>query len=142
MIKYKLFCKNCSQYFDSWFATSKEYEKLKKLKLINCLKCDSIKIEKSLMAPSIINNKNENNNLNSKKHLEIKNKLKEYKNFIKNNFEYVGDNFAYEARSIHYNNKEKKDKGIYGKASAEDVKELYEEGIETEIVPWISDNEN
>ena len=111
MIKYKLFCKNCSQYFDSWFATSKEYEKLKKLKLINCLKCDSIKIEKSIMAPSIINNKNKNNNSNSKKYLEIKNKLKEYKKFIKNNFDYVGDNFTNEARSIHYNNKKRK-KGI------------------------------
>ena len=141
MIKYKLFCKNCSQYFDSWFATSKEYEKLKKLKLINCLKCDSIKIEKSLMAPSIINNKNENNNLNSKKHLEIKNKLKEYKKFIKNNFDYVGDNFTNEARSIHYNNKKRK-KGIYGKASVDEVKELSEEGIETETIPWVNDNEN
>mgnify|MGYP001204238963 CR=1 FL=1 len=141
MIKYKLFCKNCSQYFDSWFATSKEYEKLKKLKLINCLKCDSIKIEKSIMAPSIINNKNKNNNSNSKKYLEIKNKLKEYKKFIKNNFDYVGDNFTNEARSIHYNNKKRK-KGIYGKASADEVKELSEEGIETETIPWVNDNEN
>jgi len=141
MIKYKLFCKNCSQYFDSWFATSKEYEKLKKMKLINCLKCNSIKIEKSLMAPSIINNKNENNNSNSKKYLEIKNKLKEYKKFIKNNFDYVGDNFTNEARSIHYNNKKRK-KGIYGKASANEVKELSEEGIETETIPWVNDNEN
>ena len=141
MIKYKLFCKNCSQYFDSWFATSKEYEKLKKLKLINCLKCDSIKIEKSIMAPSIINNKNKNNNSNSKKYLEIKNKLKEYKKFIKNNFDYVGDNFTNETRSIHYNNKKRK-KGIYGKASADEVKELSEEGIETETIPWVNDNEN
>ena len=60
------------------------------------------------MAPSIINNKIEKNKLNTKKHIEIKNKLKEYKKFIKNNFDYVGDNFAYEARSVHYNNKKKK----------------------------------
>ena len=93
------------------------------------------------MAPSIINNKKESNNFNSKKHLEIKKKLKEYKNFIKKNFEYVGDNFAYEARSIHYDNK-KKDKGIYGNASTKDVKELSDEGIETETIPWVNDNEN
>ena len=93
------------------------------------------------MSPSIINNKKENNNLNSKKYLTIKNKLKEYKNFIKNNFEYVGENFAYEARSIHYKNK-KNEKGIYGKASIDEVKELLEEGIETEVVPWINDKEN
>ena len=141
MIKYKLLCNNCSQNFDSWFATSNEFEKLNKLKLINCPNCNSHKIEKSLMAPSVINNKQNNKNSNSKKYLEIKNKLKEYKNFVKKNFEYVGDNFTYEARSIHYNNK-KKNKGIYGNASIKDIKELSEEGIETETIPWINDNEN
>ena len=141
MIKYRLLCNSCSNNFDSWFATSKEYEKLKKLKLFNCPICNSTNIEKSLMAPSVINKKNNKNNLNSKKYIEIKNKLKEYKKFIKNNFEYVGDNFAYEARSIHYKSK-KKEKGIYGKASIDEVKELSEEGIETEVVPWINDKEN
>ena len=91
------------------------------------------------MAPSIIN-KQKKNNKDTKKFLEIKNKLKEYKKFIKNNFDYVGDNFAYEARSIHYNNK-KKQKGIYGKSSIKEVKELTEEGIEVETVPWINDKE-
>tara|TARA_B100001250_G_scaffold374771_1_gene361822 strand:+ start:62 stop:487 length:426 start_codon:yes stop_codon:yes gene_type:complete len=141
MIKYKLLCNDCSQNFDSWFASSKEFEKVNKLKFINCPNCNSYKVEKSLMAPSVINNEKKNKNINSKKYMEIKNKLKEYKNFIKNNFEYVGDNFTYEARSIHYNNK-KKDKGIYGNASTEEIKELSEEGIETEVIPWIDDNKN
>ena len=124
MIKYRLLCKDCSQDFDSWFTSSKEFEKLKKSKFINCPNCNSFKIEKSLMAPSIINNKEKSINLNQRKHLKIKNKLKEYKNFIKNNFEYVGDNFTYEARSIHYNNK-KINKGIYGNASVKDILPLY-----------------
>ena len=141
MIKYSLVCSDCSENFDSWFSSSKEFDKLKKSKFINCPNCNSYNVKKSLMAPSVINKKKDNNNLNSKKHLEIKNKLRDYKNFIKNNFEYVGDNFTYEARSIHYNNK-KKNKGIYGNASAEDIKELSEEGIETEMIPWLSDKEN
>ena len=33
MIKYKLFCKNCNLKFDSWFASSNEYERLKKDKI-------------------------------------------------------------------------------------------------------------
>ena len=132
--------KNCSDSFESWFASSKEFERLKKSKLLQCLNCNSNKIDKSLMAPSIIN-KQKKNNRDTKKFLEIKNKLKEYKKFIKNNFDYVGDNFAYEARSIHYNNK-KKQKGIYGKASIKEAKELSEEGIEVETVPWINDKEN
>ena len=35
-----------------------------------------------------------------------------------------------------------KQKGIYGRASLQDVKELKEEGIETEMLPWIEDKEN
>ena len=141
MIKYSLICSDCSENFDSWFSSSKEFDKLKKSKFINCPYCNSYKIKKSLMAPSIINKKKYINNLNTKKYSEIKNKLRDYKNFVKNNFEYVGDNFTYEARSIHYNNK-KKDKGIYGTASEKDIKELSEEGIETEMIPWLNDNEN
>ena len=136
MIKYKLTCKDCSCQFDSWFASSKEFEKLKISKYLNCSSCNSLNIDKSLMAPSVLNNKT-----SDKKFIEVKNKLKEYKKFIKNNFDYVGENFAYEARSVHYNNKKRK-KGIYGNASTKEIKELKEEGIETEIIPWVDDREN
>ena len=142
MIKYKLICKNCDYSFDSWFASSKEYEKLKRLKHLNCYSCNSLNVEKTLMSPNILNAKKNNIKiLKDDKYIKIKNKLKEYQKFIKNNFEYVGENFAYEARSIHYNNK-KKSKGIYGKVTVEEVKELKEEGIDTEIIPWINDNDH
>ena len=72
---------------------------------------------------------------------EIKNKMKEYQRFIKNNFDYVGNNFAYEARSIHYNEKKNK-KGIYGTATKTEFKELKEEGVEAEIIPWVEDKSN
>ena len=136
-----LLSKNCIKDFDSWFSASKEFEKLKKNKLLSCPNCNSAKIEKSLMSPSIINNNSKNNNLNSKKFLEVKKKLKKYKKFIKNNFDYVGENFAYEARSIHYGNK-KKHKGIYGTATNDEIKELIEEGVEAELIPWIEDKNN
>jgi len=42
---------------------------------------------------------------------------------------------------IHYNNK-KKEKGIYGIVSKEDLKELSEEGIETQVVPWVKESNN
>ena len=142
MIKYKLICKSCNKSYDSWFSSSKEYEKLKKLKHINCYSCGSLNVEKTLMSPNVLNAKKKENIINkSEKHLKIRNKIKEYQKFIKKNFEYVGENFAYEARSIHYNNK-KKNKGIYGNASDEEVKDLKEEGIETEIIPWIRESDN
>ena len=94
------------------------------------------------MAPKLISKKSKiKNSQNLRKLNEITKKLKDYQKFIKNNFEYVGENFAYEARSIHYKTK-KKEKGIYGTASKKELKELREEGIEAEMIPWIEDNKN
>ncbi|AFS47891.1 hypothetical protein HIMB5_00011470 [alpha proteobacterium HIMB5] len=141
MIKYQINCKKCKIDFDSWFASSNEYERLKNKKLLTCIKCGSLKVEKSLMAPNLFSKNNKINNQENKKILEIKNKLKEYKKFVEKNLDYVGDNFAYEARSIHYEGKKRK-KGIYGKASNQDIKDLSEEGIETQALPWFEDKEN
>ena len=142
MIKYKLICNDCNNAFDSWFSSSKEYEKLKRLKYLNCHKCNSLKIEKTLMAPSVVNSKDKIVSVSkNNKFSKIKNKIKKYQKFIKKNFDYVGDNFAHEARSIHYN-KDSNKKGIYGKANSEEISELRDEGIETEVVPWFEDNEN
>ncbi|MDC0859408.1 DUF1178 family protein [Candidatus Pelagibacter sp.] len=137
MIKYSLNCKNCDLTFESWFASSKEYEKLKKKKFLICHNCNSFEVEKSLMAPSLINKNYED----QKKYDKIKKTISEYQKFIKNNFEYVGNNFAYEARSIHYDDK-KKQKGIYGTASKQELKELKEEGIDAQMIPWVEDKSN
>ena len=143
MIKYKLTCKDCDLKFDSWFSSSKEFDKLKKINLINCTRCNSLKVKKTPMSPMVLNSsiRKVDEDLNQKKIRKFKNKIRKYQKFIKNNFEYVGENFAYEARSIHYNTK-KKSKGIYGKATNDEVKSLNEEGIETQTIPWIKDKDN
>jgi hypothetical protein len=142
VIKYRLICKDCEIIFDSWFASSNEYEKLKKNNFLNCHNCSSRKIEKTLMAPKLIGTKdNSKNNFESKKYDIIKKTINKYQKFIKKNFEYVGENFAYEARSIHYENK-KKTKGIYGNASQKDLKELSEEGIDIQTIPWVENKDN
>ena len=53
MIKYKLFCKRCEFSFDSWFASSREYEKLKKKNFLNCHNCGSRTVEKNLNGSEI-----------------------------------------------------------------------------------------
>ena len=53
MIKYRLTCKDCKITFDSWFSSSKEYERLKVKEFLNCHVCNSSNIEKTLMSPSI-----------------------------------------------------------------------------------------
>ncbi|MDB9711004.1 DUF1178 family protein [Candidatus Pelagibacter ubique] len=143
MIKYKLICKDCETTFDSWFSSSKEYEKLKKKKFLNCHFCNSLNVGKGLMSPNVSTSKNILTDIDSssEKYKEIKKTIYKYQEFIKKNFEYVGENFAYEARSLHYKDK-KKAKGIYGTATKKDLNELKEEGIKAEILPWIKNTTN
>ena len=73
MIKYKLFCKNCESKFDSWFASSNEYERLKKKKLLTCHNCNSVRVEKTIMAPQLINSKSKTNeNVNLEEYKKVK----------------------------------------------------------------------
>ena len=142
MIKYRLFCKDCKTIFDSWFSSSAEYERLKKQDYISCHTCHSLSVEKTLMSPSVFTQKKTSKIDNQiQRYKETKKVMLKYQEFIKKNFEYVGENFVYEARSIHYKNK-KVSKGIYGTATKEDIEELKEEGIESEVIPWIKDNIN
>ena len=140
MIKYRLICKDCETTFDSWFSSSKEYDRLKKKNFINCHTCNSLRVEKTLMSPSVFMPKNDSKIDNQiQKYKKTKKIILKYQEFIKKNFDYVGENFAYEARLIHYKDK-RFSKGIYGSATKEDIEELKEEGIETEIVPWIKND--
>ena len=56
MIKYTLKCHKEHE-FESWFYDSKEFDKLNKKKLLECIYCKSLKIEKSIMSPSIVASK-------------------------------------------------------------------------------------
>jgi|TARA_B100000795_G_scaffold172834_1_gene130317 hypothetical protein len=142
VIVFKLICKDCEISFNSWFSSSIEYEKLKKQKFISCHSCNSLNIEKTLMSPSVFRSKNtpKIDHLDLK-YKEIKKIILDNQNYVKKNLNYVGENFAYEARSIHYKNK-KVSKGIYGTATKEDLKDLKEEGISTEQIPWVKNTTN
>ena len=142
MILFKLICKDCEIYFDSWFSSSREYEKLKKKKFLSCHLCNSLNVKKTLMAPSVFSSKN-NIKIGNKnaKYVKMKKIISDHQKFIQKNFDYVGENFAYEARSLHYKDK-MASKGIYGTATREDLKDLKEEGIETEWIPWVKNTTN
>ena len=142
MIKYRLKCLKCSELFDSWFSSSMEFERLKKKKFLICDLCGSKNIDKTIMSPNILNSVDKiNKNKKYKKQIEIKNKILEFQRFIEKNFENVGDSFSYKARSLHYGYKDNQ-KGIYGTASLKDIKDLNEEGIETQVFPWIEQKDN
>ena len=139
MIKYILKCKNKHE-FESWFSNSKEYEKLKKKKLIECIFCNSLDVNKSIMSPNVVGKNNKNNIRDSAEFIKIKKDLQKIKIFVEKNFEYVGDKFPREVREIYYDNKKKKN--IYGTATLKEKLELKEEGIDLVAIPWIDNKEN
>ena len=138
MIKYNLIC-NCGKTFESWFASSIEFDSLCKKKLIKCIYCESLFVKKTVMAPSLTR---KSNKVLRRNRLEknIKKQLINFRKYIEKNFKNVGKKFTQEARSIHYD--KKTSQGIYGKATPEETHELLEEGIEVATIPWIDKSEN
>ena len=138
MIKYNLICK-CNKTFESWFSSSKNYERLVKKKLINCIYCGSTLVKKTLMAPNLSSKTNQKTK-DFKYEKKIKKQLVNLRRYIENSCKDVGDNFPQEARNIYYDNKSLK--GIYGKATPEETAELLDEGIEVATIPWVNKSEN
>lgn len=138
MIKYILKCKKNHE-FESWFSNSKEYEKLKKRKLIECIYCKSFEVEKTIMSPRIANlKKTSKNEIIEKEFKKIKKDLMNIKKFVKQNFEFVGDRFSKEVKNMYYD--KKSNKNIYGTATKKEKEELQSEGIELTTIPWIKDD--
>jgi len=140
MIKYNLKCKHKHE-FESWFLDSKEFEKLKSKKMIECIFCKTKSIEKSIMAPSVLSQEQKQKNQKSIKYIKkIQKDLLKMRNFVEKNFEYVGNNFPREVRNVYYD--KRKNKNIYGKATPKETQELEEEGIELTTIPWVDDKKN
>tara|TARA_Y100000591_G_C21824855_1_gene696011 strand:- start:398 stop:823 length:426 start_codon:yes stop_codon:yes gene_type:complete len=138
MIKYNLKCENKHE-FESWFSDSKEFENLKKKKLLECIFCASKKINKSIMSPMVSVTKKLPKNFTLEKNKEFEAQKKELlniRNFIEKNFEYVGKNFSKKVREIYYD--KKNDRTIYGTTTEKERKELSDEGIDLLTIPWIN----
>ena len=137
MIKYNLKCNNDHE-FESWFSNSKEFEKLNKKKLLECIFCSSKKIDKSIMAPTILNSKEKDNQIDiiDRDFKDEKNKLLNLRKYIEKNFDYVGKDFSKKVREVYYDKKNKK--SIYGTTTPEEREELAEEGIDLLSIPWVN----
>ena len=137
MIKYNLKCHKDHE-FESWFSDSKEFDNLKKKKLLECIFCLSKKIDKSIMSPMLSGTKENNNQIKilNENFQNNKNKLLKLRKFVENNFEYVGENFSKKVREVYYDKSHKK--AINGTTTQDERKELEEEGIDLFSIPWVS----
>ena len=157
MIKYSLICDK-EHAFEGWFSTSQDFDEQKKRNLVNCPMCNSSNVTKTLMAPSISTSKrklqppepikteptgSESSVANSpvpENFQELAVKIRELRSNILENSKNVGSKFPDEARKIHYGEVEKH--SIYGQASAEDVKELVDEGVNILPIPTLPEDNN
>ena len=128
--------------FEGWFGSADDYDSQLAKGLLECPVCARRSIRKMLSAPRL-NLSHAMEPAASKASAEsrptpapartpdpraIQALLMQMTRAIVENTEDVGDRFAEEARRIHY--KEAPERGIRGQASAEDARELAEEGIE------------
>tara|TARA_B100001029_G_C15020087_1_gene429944 strand:+ start:277 stop:699 length:423 start_codon:yes stop_codon:yes gene_type:complete len=140
MIKYNLKCENKHE-FESWFSNSKEFEKLRLKKLVECIYCKSKQIDKSIMSPSILGKDERKRKEKPIEDLKkVQKELAKLRKFVEKNFENVGKDFPREVRNVYYDNR--KNKNIYGQATSEEAEELKEEGIEIASIPWVEKSEN
>ncbi len=134
MIKYNLKC-NHNHEFESWFSDSREYEKLRKKNLLECIYCFSKKITKSIMAPMLSIDKTEKMQKLYKNLKNEKEQLLLIRNYIEKNYEFVGRDFSKKVREIYYD--KKSNKTIYGTTTAKEREDLAEEGIDLLSIPWV-----
>ena len=138
MISYSLRCHKGHE-FDGWFRDSAAFEQQSERGQLNCPSCNSIRIEKAIMAPAVSGTKKSvrSKAADAKQMRQFATGLRKY---IQEHAEYVGPNFAEEARKIHYG--ETPDRHIYGEATPKQAQELVEEGVDVAPLPPDLDSAN
>lgn len=146
MIKYALICEQAHE-FESWFPASDAFEKQRKRGFVTCPYCDSAKVEKQIMAPSVARTDKtpvasvpQPVAALSEKEKEIRVALRALRDHVMQNAENVGAGFAEEARKMHYG--ETDQRSIYGETNLAEAQTLLEEGIEVLPLPVVPDDRN
>jgi hypothetical protein len=133
MILFQLRCANEHQ-FEGWFRDNAAYDTQAAAGEIACPVCGDSHVGKAIMAPRL--NKATGQALDVKDvGREMRRLLGELRQKIEENCDYVGDKFADEARKIHYGDSEARP--IYGEASPEEARELDDEGVDVQLIPWV-----
>ena len=142
MISFGLICEHDHE-FDGWFSSTDDFEKQAKRGLVSCPICESPKISKALMAPSVSTSRRKDNMnvmMADGMRREALREMRKLRDKIVDGSEDVGRQFPEEARKIHYGESEKK--SIYGEANRQEVESLIDEGVEIAPIPVLPDDAN
>lgn len=134
MIKYALVCAQAHP-FEGWFGSSADYDDQSARGLITCPACGSAEVRKQIMAPAVSGTKARGSDAVADPNMRsmMMEAMARVRSHVTDNFDYVGDRFAAEARAIHEGASE--DRGIYGEASAKEVRALIEDGVQVAPLP-------
>ena len=131
MIRYALACEHDHE-FEGWFASSGAFDDQQSRGLLECPVCASKAVRKQVMAPAVAGTKRKGAS-DPKAHAMMMEAMGRVRRHVEDNFDYVGDGFAREARDIHEGRSE--ERGIYGEATAAEVKSLAEDGVPVAPLP-------
>ena len=132
MIRYALSCANGHR-FEGWFASSADYDGQQASGLLECPLCASKSVGKQIMAPAVVGARKTVQDEPAGKAEMMMQAIGAIRAHVEENFDDVGDAFAKEARAIHEGRAE--ERGIYGQASAKEVRELVEDGVPVAPLP-------
>lgn len=141
MISYSLICNN-SHKFDAWFRSAEAYDEQHERGIVTCPLCNSVKVEKALMAPAVSRMNSDKVSLSTGHPMQaqIREMLRTMRKKVTSEADYVGDKFAEEARKIHF--KEADPRGIYGEATRDEVAELIDDGVDFLPLPHVPEEAN
>lgn len=149
MIRYSLICE-AGHGFESWFPSSDSYDAQVARGLVTCPVCDSTKVGKALMVPSVARTDRAPATppaqsdapvaMIAEPERQVRAMLRALRDHVVANSEHVGARFPEEARKIHYG--EAEGRSIYGEASPAEARALIEEGIEVAAIPILPDDRN
>lgn len=141
MIRFSLICEQAHE-FEAWFRNNDDFDTQARRGFVECPHCGSNKVEKALMAPAVSTSRKQEKIAlamgEAQKHAMAQ--LKALSEKLRENADYVGDKFAEEARKIHFG--ETDPRGIYGEATAEEVRDLVEDGVDFMPIPVFPDDRN
>jgi hypothetical protein len=129
VIAYALHCHK-GHAFDGWFRDSTAFDEQARSGHLRCPSCNSVRIEKAIMAPAVSGTKKDAAPASATQLRQFATGLRKY---VQENADYVGPSFAEEARKIHYG--ETAERHIYGEATAQEARELIEEGVDVAPLP-------
>lgn len=137
MIRFELRC-DSGHAFEAWFKSNAAYEQQASDGSLSCPMCASSRVEKAIMAPAVASGRSAPPEAAAKVALMLQ-MVRALQHHVRTHFEDVGDRFATEARKIHEGTGDPRD--IFGKATAEELRELLDDGVPFAVLPELPEHD-